>query len=149
MITPLAFPARSIAAPVLVPGVPSTLPLPVSPPLRTSTAVYSLTTIDVSGRATDQTIMDALGWPPGTGVNVQVVDGLLAIRSADPGTFHVTRNGRLSVPATVSRQCGLEPGNPALLAAYPDHDLLVIHPPARLDTLLAAHHAPLLGGEPS
>jgi hypothetical protein len=34
-----------------------------------------------------------------------------------------------------------------LLAADPDRDLLVVHPPAALDDLLAPRHARLLDGD--
>jgi len=43
----------------------------------------------------------------------------------------------------------LVPGDRVLLAAHPERDLLIVHPPAALDDLLAQRHTEVLGGDPS
>jgi hypothetical protein len=51
---------------------------------------------------------------------------------------------RLPVPAR--RGCGIEPGNRVLLAADPAIGLLVVHPLASLDAMVAGRHAAALDG---
>ncbi|MFZ0120176.1 MAG: AbrB/MazE/SpoVT family DNA-binding domain-containing protein, partial [Pseudonocardiaceae bacterium] len=89
----------------------------------------------------------ALGWTPGTRLDIRQIQGLLIIRADTHGVFSVTAQGHLRLPATVRHGCGLHPGDRVLLAADPDRDLLVVHPPAALDDLLAPRHARLLDGD--
>jgi hypothetical protein len=51
------------------------------------------------------------------------------------------------LPAPVRRRCGLHPGNRVLLAADPEHGVLVVHPLSALDTMITAYHTALLGGD--
>jgi len=89
----------------------------------------------------------ALGWTPGTRLDIRETRGLLVIRSTTNGVFSVTGQGHLRLPAPVRHCCGLVPGDGVLLAADPDRDLRTVHPPAALDELLAQRHAGLLDGE--
>jgi hypothetical protein len=69
--------------------------------------------------------------------------------TADPqGVFHLTDQGHLRLPATVRHWCGLVTGDRVLLAADPTRGLLVVHPPAVLDTMIGRLHADVFGGEP-
>ena len=63
------------------------------------------------------------------------------------GVFSVTGQGHLRLPATVRRRCGLAAGDRVLLAAEPAEGLVVVYPPAALDTMIARYHALVLGGE--
>jgi len=47
----------------------------------------------------------------------------------------------------VRRRCGLRPGEQVLVAADPNHDVLVVHPLAALDAMVIAFHAALAGDE--
>jgi hypothetical protein len=123
------------------------LPLPIVPTLRTSSAVYGLAAVDCRGRVADRAVVHALGWTPGTRLDIHETRGLLVIRADPRGVFSVTTQGHLRLPAPVRHCCGLLPGDRVLLAADPDRDLLIVHPPAALDDLLAPYHAGLLDGD--
>jgi bifunctional DNA-binding transcriptional regulator/antitoxin component of YhaV-PrlF toxin-antitoxin module len=70
------------------------------------------------------------------------------IRPREHGTFHVTGQGHLRIPAALRHRCGLEPGDRVLLAADPRQRQLVAYPPAALDALIGGHAADSLDGEP-
>jgi hypothetical protein len=123
------------------------LPLPVVPVLRTSSVVYGLAAVDCRGRVADHAIIAALGWLPGSRLDIRESGGLLVIRPDVHGVFSVTKQRHLRLPAAVRHCCGLIPGDRVLLAADPRRDVLIVYPPAVLDDLLAARHAELLGGD--
>jgi hypothetical protein len=152
VITPVAFPAAHHRDGQPSPSPSSarrTLPLPVVPTRRTHTMVYGMAAVDSRGRVADQPILHALGWTPGTRLNIRETGGLLVIHPDDRGVFSVTSQGHLRLPAPVRHVCGLIPGDRVLLAAAPAHGLLIVHPPAALDDLLAPLHHGLLGGAPA
>jgi bifunctional DNA-binding transcriptional regulator/antitoxin component of YhaV-PrlF toxin-antitoxin module len=109
--------------------------------------VYGLAAVDCRGRVADHTIVTALGWAPGTRVNIRESQGLLVIRPDAHGVFSVTKQGHLRLPAPVRHCCGLVPGDRVLLAADPQRGLLVVYPPAALDDVLTPRHAELLDGD--
>ncbi len=154
VIEPVVIPATSLrrdghaSGPRL--GSPVTrriLPLPIVPIPRTSMVVYGLAAVDCRGRVADRAVVLALGWTSGTRLDIRQIRGLLFIRADTHGVFSVTAQGHLRLPATVRHCCGLVPGDRVLLAADPDWDLLVVHPPAALDDLLAPRRAGLLDGD--
>jgi hypothetical protein len=124
-----------------------TLPLPTVPTPRTNSAVYGLAAVDCRGRVADRAVVHALGWTPGTRLDIRENRGLLVIRTDPHGVSRVTTQGHLRLPATVRHCCDLVPGDRVLLAADPERDLLIVHPPAALDDLLTPYHAGLLGGD--
>jgi hypothetical protein len=109
--------------------------------------VYGLAAVDRRDRAADHVVVQALGWQPGTRLDIRETRGLLVVRADAHGVFSVTKQGHLRLPAPVRHCCGLVPGDRVLLAADPERDLLVVHPPAALDAMLAQRHAGLLGGD--
>jgi len=109
--------------------------------------VYGLAAVDCRGRVADRAVVHALGWTPGTRLDIRETRGLLVIRTDPHSVFSVTTQGHLRLPATVRHCCGLLPGERELLAADPERDLLIVHLPAALDDLLTHHHAGLLGGD--
>ena len=123
------------------------LPLPTVPTPRTDTAVYGLAVVDCRGRVADRTVFAALGWVAGTPLAISVTHGTLVIGTDLCGVFGMTSQGHLRLPAPVRHRCGLAAGDRVLLAAYPVRNMLLVHPPAVLDQLVADRHATLLGGD--
>ncbi|MEU5261991.1 AbrB/MazE/SpoVT family DNA-binding domain-containing protein [Amycolatopsis sp. NPDC021455] len=109
--------------------------------------MYGLAAVDCRGRVADHAIIAVLGWRPGARLDIRESRGLLVIRPDARGVFSVTKQGHLRLPAAVRHCCGLVAGDRVLLAADPARDVLIVHPPAVLDDLLAACHAELLGGD--
>ncbi|RSM59365.1 hypothetical protein DMH03_25560 [Amycolatopsis sp. WAC 01376] len=105
--------------------------------------------VDCRGRVADRTVFAALGWVAGTPLAISVTHGTLVIGTDPSGVFGMTSQGHLRLPAHVRHCCELGSGDRVLLAAYPDRELLLVHPPMVLDLLLADCHATLLGGDPA
>ncbi|GHG41760.1 MULTISPECIES: hypothetical protein [Amycolatopsis] len=148
VIKPLVFPAlpdggRPTGAPAGPQSGRRTLPLPVVPTPRTSTVVYGLAAVDCRGRVAHHAVITALGWLPGIRLDIHESCGLLVLRPDAQGVFSVTNEGHLRLPAAVRHCCGPIPGDRVLLAADPGRDVLIVHPPAVLDALLAPRHAEL------
>ncbi|KAA2252726.1 AbrB/MazE/SpoVT family DNA-binding domain-containing protein [Solihabitans fulvus] len=103
--------------------------------------------MDSRGRIADHLTLRAMGWVPGTRLNIRETGGLLIIHSDTHGVFSISRQGHLRLPAPVRRWCALAAGDRVLLAADPVHCQLVVHPPAELDAMIAHRHAGLQDGD--
>jgi hypothetical protein len=125
------------------------LPLPDVPKPRTNAKVYGLAALDCRGRIADQAVLRALGWSPGTRLDIREIRGLLVIHTHAHGVSHVTSQGHLRLPAPVRRWCGFVTGDRVLLAADPTQGRLVVHPPTALDAMITRCHARLLDGDPA
>ena len=105
---------RPLVAPVLPPaspvpggaGRPSAAGtargmLPVAPLTlsRSRSTVYGLATIDCNGRIADTAISAALGWVPGTRVDIGQSAGLVVVAADSQGEFCVSAQGHLRLPA--------------------------------------------------
>jgi hypothetical protein len=109
--------------------------------------VYGLATIDCNGRVAETAVINALGWVPGTRLDIRETGGLVLVIASRHGAFSLAGQGYLRLPATVRHWCGLVPGDRVLLAAEPGQGRLVVHPPAALDAMITQFHASVLGGE--
>jgi hypothetical protein len=102
----------------------------------------NLVGVNVSGAITK-----ALNWSPGLQVAFTVADGLIVVAADPTGPRALDKRGRLFVPVTVLRSCGLRGDEFVLLAALPHRQRLILHPPGVLGQLTAAAHTAALGGE--
>jgi hypothetical protein len=101
---------------------------------------------DRSGRVTERALLHALNRSPGQRVNIRPQAGILVIALAPAGRYVVGSRGELPLPVAARRMCRIVVGRPLLLAAFPGHDLLVIHPARTVARLLADLHAEAIGG---
>jgi len=123
------------------------LPVPRLAALRDRSMVYGTAAVDCNGRVAEATVIGALGWAPGTRLNICESGGLVLVTADRQGVFAMTSQGHLRLPATVRHWCGLAAGDRVLLAADPAQGLLVVHPPAALDVMIVQFHAGVLGGD--
>lgn len=151
VIPPVAFRPRPDGGVVGSPSVTSAprraLPLPALPQLRTSGVVYGMAAVDCRGRVADRSVLAALGWTPGTNLNIHHAQGLLAFRCDLHGVLTITPQGHLRIPAPQRHRYALAAGDRVLLAAHPSCGVLIVHPPTALDDLLADHHTHLINGD--
>ncbi|MFB9323087.1 AbrB/MazE/SpoVT family DNA-binding domain-containing protein [Cryptosporangium minutisporangium] len=110
--------------------------------------MYCLTALDDSGRIRDRSLLAALGWAPGTPVEVCEREGLIVVARGPAGVFRVTGQGFVVLPAAVRHWCGLRPGDRVLVVADPGAGWMVVHPPAALEAMVSAVHTAVWGGEP-
>ncbi len=158
VITPVVLPPTGSLGPAPEHASPgpvlrrAALPLPgLSPALATSEVdarprrVYGLSAVDDRGRLADRVVWRALGWTPGTRLQIRTAGGLVVVEAAPGGAFAVTRQGHVRIPATIRHWCGLAGGDRLLLAADPALGRLVVYPPEALDRVTAALDAALVG----
>ena len=114
---------------------------------KANSGIYGLAKIDHRGRVTDAVVERALGWPPGTRLNIQQTSGVIIVSVDDRGVFTMPNQGHVCLPLPVRRWCGLGAGDQVLLAVGQAADRLFVYPSATLDELLGEHHRGLFGGE--
>ncbi len=126
-------------------------PLPVpaldSGSSRAADTVYALSAVDKSGRVADRSIVQALGWMPGTRLDIREQAGIIVACAASDGVHYIGDRGHLHLPLAVRRWCRITAGDRVLLAADRVTGVLVAHPLAVLDRLLAGAYAAAAGGE--
>jgi hypothetical protein len=103
--------------------------------------------VDDRGRLADRAVWRALGWTPGTRLQIRLSGGLVVVVADPGGAFAVTRQGHVRLPATIRHWCGLAAVDRLLLAAEPALGRLVVYPPAALDRVTAALDAVALAGD--
>ncbi|MGX7673755.1 AbrB/MazE/SpoVT family DNA-binding domain-containing protein [Plantactinospora sp. DSM 117369] len=109
--------------------------------------VYALSAVGRSGRVADRSIVQVLGWVPGTRLDVRERAGIIVVRTAADGVHRVDDRGHLFLPGAVRRWCRLTAGDRVLLAADSATGVLMAHPLATLDRILAGVHETVAGGE--
>ena len=126
-------------------------PLPVpaldSQFTRVTDTVYALSAVDKSGRIADRSIVRALGWMPGTRLDIRERAGIIVACTAPGGVHRIDDRGHLHLPLAVRRWCRLVAGDRVLLAADRATGVLVAHPLAMLDRLLSDVQAAMEDGE--
>ena len=99
--------------------------------------------LDSDGRLSNRSTIDALGWTAGDCLNIALVGGSVVVPRASTGAFAMGSKPYLVLPAALRRRGGLGAGDLVLVAADPNHDVLVVHPLAALDTMITTYHASL------
>jgi hypothetical protein len=101
--------------------------------------VYGIGRIDASGRVADRVVTCVLGWRCGDRVTLTAVAGVVIARRDPGGLVTVAARCRVMIPAPLRRRCGLQAGDPVLLAAVPRQDMLAAYPFAVVDQAIRAH----------
>jgi hypothetical protein len=105
-----------------------------------------MSALDRGGRIADRTVMVALGWVPGTGLDLDATRTHLTLRTAVDGPLTVKDHRYLWLPAAARHLLNLRPGDRVLLSAQPERQTLVVYPPAALDELLPHGRSASEGG---
>jgi hypothetical protein len=120
---------------------PDPLPLPsVSNLVRDESMAYTLARLDSSGRVADRTLATLLGWHPGDRLDVQAASGVVVFRRTTHGAYIRRGQSYLTVPASCRALCDIRTGDPLLLVAAPEHDVLLLHNAASLDAMILLYH---------
>lgn len=121
--------------------------MPAANGQKANSGICGLAKIDHRGRVTDAAVERALGWPPGTRLNIQETNGVIVVSVDDRGVFTMSNQGHVCLPLPVRRWCGFDAGDQVLLAVGQPADRLFVYPSTTLDELLGEHHRALFGGE--
>jgi bifunctional DNA-binding transcriptional regulator/antitoxin component of YhaV-PrlF toxin-antitoxin module len=107
-----------------------------------------MSALDRGGRIADRTVIEALGWTPGTRLQLEAARTHLTLRAAIDGALAVKDHRYLWLPAATRHLLTLRPGDRVLLSAQPERQTLVVYPPAALDQLLPHGRSASEGGWP-
>jgi hypothetical protein len=110
---------------------------------RRGSLVYGMGKIDQWGLISNRATIDALGWTTGDHLHIALVSGSVVAHRDPAGAFTMGAKPYLNLPATVRHRSGLSGGELVLLAADPNHDVLVVHPLTALDEMITGYHASL------
>jgi bifunctional DNA-binding transcriptional regulator/antitoxin component of YhaV-PrlF toxin-antitoxin module len=139
IISALALPRLSAAPnePVRPLPVPQLHRLP-----RDGSMLYGIGRVDASGRVADHDIVAAMGWQAGDRIEVIIGPRAIVMRKSPQGLVFVPRRPCVVIPAPVRHHRGISAGDHVLLAAAPDHGVVIVHTLSDLDNMLCEYHSP-------
>jgi len=103
--------------------------------------LYGIGRVDASGRVANHEIVQALGWQPGDRVEVTVANRAIVMRTSPGGLVSVPQRPCVVVPGAIRHRRGIRTGDHVLLAAAPDHGVVIVHTLSDLDDMLSDYHA--------
>lgn len=141
--------AQGVVASLALPAARTALDQPVSPlPLaglhqlpRDASMLYDIGRVDDSGRVASNDIINALHWQPGSKLDVVLTPRTIVIRTAHGGQFSVPQRPRIVIPSHARRAHDIRLGDHVLIAAAPDHGLVVVYPLSALDEMISSYHS--------
>jgi hypothetical protein len=116
------------------------------PAARERSSVYGFAVVNDRGRIAAQSVVQTLGWQPGTPLSIRERAGLVVVTADPGGGSRLTGDGHVRLPVTIRRWCGVEAGSRVLLVADLVGGRLVVHPAASLDMMVSSRHADAFGG---
>lgn len=100
-------------------------------------AYYVVTTVDARGRLSDSSPLRVLRWGPDHRFAISQPGDIIVVTPIQKnGCQLITRRRYLRLPAPVRHRFSMTARERLLLAAYRDRDMLVVFPPAALDTMI-------------
>jgi hypothetical protein len=139
VVASLALPAPRQASPE--PASPLTLPSLHRLP-RDASMLYEIGCVDDSGRVYCSEIISRLDWRPGTRLDVILAPRAIVIRAAPGGLTSAQRRPCVLLPSHARNPHEIKAGDHVLLAAAPEHGLLLVYPLAALDDMISRYHSP-------
>jgi bifunctional DNA-binding transcriptional regulator/antitoxin component of YhaV-PrlF toxin-antitoxin module len=108
---------------------------------RDASMLYDIGRVDSSGRIASNEIVNALNWGPGGKLDVVLTPQSIVVRSAPDGLFSVPQRPCIVIPSHARRPHGIKPGDHVLIAAAPDHGLVIVYPLSALDEMISRYHS--------
>jgi hypothetical protein len=141
--------AQGVIASLALPAARAQTAQPFSPlPLtglhqlpRDASMLYDIGRVDDSGRVASNDIIDALHWQPGSTLDISLTPRTIVIRAAPGGLFTVPLRPRIIIPSHVRRAHDINCGDHVLIAAAPDHGLVIVYPLSALDEMISRYHS--------
>ena len=141
--------AQGVVASLMLPAPRAETAQPVSPlPLtglhqlpRDASMLYDIGCVDGSGRVASNDVINALGWQPGSKLDVILTPHTIVIRAAPGGQFRVPHRPCIIIPSHARRPHDITPGDHVLIAAAPDYGLVIVYPLSALDEMISRYHS--------
>jgi hypothetical protein len=108
---------------------------------RDASLLYDIGRVDGSGRIASNDIVNALNWSSGSKLDVILTPQSIVLRSASDGLFSVPQRPCIVIPSHTRRPHGIKPGDHVLIAAAPDHGLVIVYPLSALDEMISRYHS--------
>jgi hypothetical protein len=127
-----------------IPRTPQPLPqLPTTrlPAVEPNNLVLGMAKLDRSGRVHDHAVLTALAWHTDQRVDITTVHATIVVHAAPTGLHTVGARGEVTLPAAARALCGIPANSRVVLAAIPGENVLLVHPPQTVASLLCAHYA--------
>jgi hypothetical protein len=141
--------AQGVIASLVLPARPApSQPASPLPPTglrrlpRDASILYDIGRVDGSGRVASSDIISALRWQAGGKLDVILTPRTIVIRAAPDGVLSVPRRPCIIIPSHARRPHGIQTGDRVLIAAAPDHDLVIVYPLSALDDMISRYHSP-------
>jgi bifunctional DNA-binding transcriptional regulator/antitoxin component of YhaV-PrlF toxin-antitoxin module len=108
---------------------------------RDASMLYDIGRVDRSGRIASNDIVNALNWSAGGKLDVILTPESIILRSASDGLVSVPQRPCIVIPSHVRRPHGIKPGDHVLIAAAPEHGLVIVYPLSALDEMISRYHS--------
>lgn len=129
---------------------PDPAPVAILPPVRRTRPGVGAVAIavgraDRSGRVRVASLLRALGWLPGTGLDLDICDGTIVARVGHEERHKFGPHGEIGLPASIRALTGIAAGAPVFVAAFVHRGILVIHPVHAVTHALRRTYIRLIG----
>jgi hypothetical protein len=155
VVPPLSSPAVEQLVAAVLPAIvtPRPVPAPVAalpqPAHKDRWALGSVAVdvarMDRSGRVRAASLLRALGWLPGSGVDLDFAAGAVVVSSGLGRRHKIGAHGEISLPASIRAMAGIAAGQPVFVAALVHRGILVIHPAHAITRALRRTYARMVG----
>jgi hypothetical protein len=108
---------------------------------RDASMLYDIGRVDGSGRIASNDIVNALNWTSGSKLDVILTPQSIVLRSASDGLYSVPPRPCIVIPSHARHPHGITPGDRVLIAAAPDHGLVIVYPLSALDEMISRYHS--------
>jgi hypothetical protein len=108
-------------------------------------SLYSIVTVDGSGRVADISVMTALSWTLGAPLDFTITNESIVVRPSPSGLYNRTSPSCLTIPARIRRRCRISAGDRVVLTADPRRNLLIVTSVRVLHEALSGYHNTVLG----
>jgi hypothetical protein len=96
--------------------------------------------LDRSGRLHDHALLTTLDWYPGQRIDITSTHDTIVVRATPTGLHTIGARGDLTLPAAARTLTGIPANSRVILAAIPSENLLLVHPPATIASLICRHY---------
>lgn len=135
-VIPALVPGVMPRSPVVSPALPVLARESAGPVPDTDHCLPAVARLDGSGRFRVRPLLLALGWPPGTRLQLRQAATRLIVRADPSGGTAVTSRGLLALPVAARRWLGVDVGSVVVAIAVPVRGLMIVAAPDRLIAVL-------------
>lgn len=119
------------------PLAPPRVPEPAAPDL--GPIIIGVAAVDGSGRVRERTLFAALGWRRGESLDLHVVHNAAVLQPVPHGSVRIDGRDQLALPSGCRTVLGIRPGDRVVLAALPNHGILLVYPMSLATCWIRAH----------